>query len=159
MNELTPRQAAEQCGVSIRTMRRWLNAGELEGARRDADGHWQIPPTALMGRLKPSTPEQPTLPELNATRDALADVRDELNATLIELATERANREALELVANERLERVRNAERRADMAERNLSELIGKIPQLGPGPSTPAPTPTPAEHTEHPRRRWWNRGA
>lgn len=159
MNELTPRQAAAQCGVSIRTMRRWLTAGELDGAHRDAEGHWQIPPTAIVGRLKPSKPEQPELPELNATRDELGQVRDELNATRLELATERANREALELVANERLDRVRSAERRADVAERNLHELIGKMPQLGPGPATPTPAPTPAEPTEHPRRRWWNRGA
>ena len=40
---LTTGQAAALCGVSVRTLKRWLERGELAGYRLPGSGEWRIP--------------------------------------------------------------------------------------------------------------------
>lgn len=168
---LTPREAAERCRVSIRTMRRWLAAGELEGAFRTADGHWNIPPHALMGRLPRSKPAPEPTPVVAApTSPPVGDAIVELR---LELAIERERRAAAEQLADER---GRRADELGQALERALGALEAHTRQLGAGtvpvvdapvpvvdaPSGSAAEPTPVVNAPSGpgpsvRRRWWHR--
>lgn len=44
----TTGQAARMCGVSIRTLKRWLERGEMTGYRLPGSGEWRIPRQELV---------------------------------------------------------------------------------------------------------------
>lgn len=131
---LTPREAAERCRVSLRTMRRWLAAGELEGATRDDEGRWHIPPAAILGRLPTgAVPEAPP-----PSSDELAELRAALEL-------ERTRRQAAERLAD--------AERaRAEAVERALEDVSLALRALSAGTETGAAQPPP--EPERRRRRF-----
>lgn len=60
---LTPGQAAERMGVSVRTLYSYLNSGKLEGAFKDDRGYWQIPEEAILALGAPAAPKPPKPPE------------------------------------------------------------------------------------------------
>ena len=66
-------EAARHSPRSIATLRRWLAAGTIAGAERDASGAWSIPVAALVeaGAWPSTTPPADKAPEV-ATSDALA---------------------------------------------------------------------------------------
>lgn len=138
---LTPPQAAKACRVSLRTFRRWLAAGELEGAYRDEDGYWHIPKTSILGRLPTGAP-----PEAEPARDDDDGMGSYVARLLSELEVERARRHAAEAIAD--------AERaRADAVERALEDVGLALRALAAGA-----TDDDAEPTEGtPRRRRWGR--
>ncbi len=64
----SPRQAAELCRVSEKTIKRKLASLAEHGATKDALGHWQIPYVALLA-VDGLSPGRPTPPE-GASRDS-----------------------------------------------------------------------------------------
>lgn len=128
---LTPKQAAEACRVSLRTVRRWLSAGELEGAYRDPEGNWHIPHAAIIDRLPAGAAAEET-----DTRTRVA-LRVELEHARNELELERTKRIGAERLAEA-------AERLADAERRRADDLSSALKALMPGP-------------EAPRRRWGRR--
>lgn len=101
-------EAARRCNVSRTTLTRRLNAGEIPGAEKTADG-WQIPAqglaiAGLAGQTAPDAPE---------TDDGDQDAADRAAAEAAEVAmlraqleTERARREGAERLADERAARI-----------------------------------------------------
>jgi two-component system response regulator VicR len=49
LNAFTTGQAATICGVSVRTLKRWLQRGDLNGYRLPSSGEWRIPRPELVG--------------------------------------------------------------------------------------------------------------
>jgi hypothetical protein len=156
---LTPKQVSEACRVSLRTVRRWLAAGQLPGAYQSSDGCWHVPPGALTGRLPTGAapaPERAPTPapadELERLRTELAELRhrDELRA--LELAHAAELRRVLE--AN-----LEDARRSLRILEAGLESGPGPGPVMGPpvGPVAGAPTGVRAESAAG--RRWWRRGS
>lgn len=53
-------EAARRCGIGRATMTRKLQAGEIAGATRNDEGHWQVPLTGLLAAgLRPDRPTPP----------------------------------------------------------------------------------------------------
>jgi excisionase family DNA binding protein len=51
-NRFTTSQAADLCGVSVRTLKRWLERGELTGYRLPMSGEWRIPRQELVAFME-----------------------------------------------------------------------------------------------------------
>jgi excisionase family DNA binding protein len=51
-------QYADHAGVSVRTVERWLSAGELPGATQAPDGRWHIPADTIRTRPLERQPRQ-----------------------------------------------------------------------------------------------------
>lgn len=142
--ELTITEAAQAVGKSRRTVRRWLDAGRLEGARMEDTPNgpvWRIPAAALAATghqlYAPSGPDpEPDddddqadeLDQLREERDQLRDDRDEWRRRA-EVAEARA--ELLERIAAERAE--------------HLADLRAVVAPLEAAPQDRRP-------------RWWQRG-
>lgn len=148
---LTRRQVADACRVSLRTVSRWLERGELEGAAQDADGVWHVPRTAILGRLPTGATPEPgppadSLSQVGHAPEELEELRAE-NAELrrrAELAeTERRHAETLAAALRDNL----------DDARRALRILEARAP-VTPPETPPAPAPDSSSST---RRRWWQR--
>lgn len=140
---LTRRQVADACRVSLRTVSRWLDRHELEGARQDDEGVWLIPRAAILGKLPTGAPGEPPpagpLPAIGSPKNA-----DELERLRAEVSELRRRAEVAEAVARERGDALEDAR----LALRALAAGA-------PTPtSTPAPAPGPVDA---PRRRWWSR--
>lgn len=119
---------------SIATLRRWLAAGTIAGAERDASGAWVIPVAALVeAGAWPST----TPPDLEAevaepaASDALEDALAQIEAiTAVARASEDQARHQIQL--RETADQLREA------AERNCDDLRTALRMLEAGPR---PTP------------------
>lgn len=105
-------EAARRCGIGRATMTRKLQAGEITGATRNDDGHWQVPLTGLLAAgLRP---DRPALPEDDHQHgeDDVGKTGDDVTAAVElaelrgQLALERARREAAEQLAAERAARI-----------------------------------------------------
>ncbi len=94
---LSVKAAAEACHVSLRTVRRWLANDELAGATQRADGVWEIPPPAIVGKLKSDYEDEETDPKKRGT------IKAELAQTKKELEIEQLRRIYAERNAEERL--------------------------------------------------------
>ena len=129
-------EAARHSPRSIATLRRWLAAGTIAGAERDAvTGAWVIPITALVeaGAWPSTTPPDPEAE--SAASDALQDALAQVDAlTAIARASDDQAREALAAADVER--RLREA------AERNAEDLRTALRMLEAGP-TPSPEKRP----------------
>ena len=119
-------EAARHSPRSIATLRRWLAAGTIAGAERDAAGAWAIPVAALVeagawpSTTPPAAPEVAGLAVSDALEDALAEV---------------ARLEALVVTAEARTEK---AEAVAALESRNADDLRTALRMLEAGPR---PTP------------------
>ena len=60
-------EAAETLGVSRNTVKKWCRIGYLRGARRDADGWWRIPASAVasVAAVEADLSQMPDLGELD----------------------------------------------------------------------------------------------
>lgn len=145
-------EAAERCGVSRSTVRRYRESGRFPNAYKDPFGVWKIPlPDLLAVGWKVVDPSADT-PDVEAPA---TDVRVvELEA---ELAVERAKREAAERVAamaETHLEDMRRALRMLEGAK-PMDPVSEPEPPAEPVLSAPADVP-PNNPMEPPRRRWWH---
>lgn len=149
--------AAERCGVSRSTVRRYRESGRFPNAFKDTSGAWKIPLEDLLAvGWSPVDPSQ-SAPAEPVQESAAERVRELEQA----LALERVRRES--------------AERLAAQTEANLSDLRTALRMLeGNAVSAPVSASEPAlgltheqaglrlaeqasEAPEQPkRRRWWN---
>ena len=122
-------EAARHSPRSVATLRRWLAAGTIAGAERDAvTGAWVIPITALVeAGAWPST--TPTDPEAEPAPDAALEAALEDALAQVEALTAVAR--ASEVQARHQIE-LREA------AERNADDLRTALRMLEAGPR---PTP------------------
>ena len=128
-------EAARHSPRSVATLRRWLAAGTIAGAERDAAGAWAIPVAALVeaGAWPSTTPPDPEAE--SAASDALQDALAQVDAlTAIARASDDQAREALAAADVER--RLREA------AERNAEDLRTALRMLEAGPR-PSPEKRP----------------
>ena len=117
-------EAARHSPRSVATLRRWLAAGTIAGAERDAAGAWAIPVAALVeaGAWPSTTPPDPEAE--SAASDALQDALAQVEAlTAIARASEVQARHQIEL---------------RELAERNADDLRTALRMLEAGPR---PTP------------------
>ena len=117
-------EAARHSPRSVATLRRWLAAGTIAGAERDAAGAWAIPVAALVeaGAWPSTTPPDPEAE--SAASDALQDALAQVEAlTAIARASEVQARHQIEL---------------REAAERNADDLRTALRMLEAGPR---PTP------------------
>lgn len=102
-------EAARQCGVSRSTLTRRLNAGDIPGAQKTADG-WRIPAQglAISGLPVRSLPadQDDAAPSAGGATEAATDSSAELAQLRAQLETERARREGAENLAAERAARI-----------------------------------------------------
>jgi excisionase family DNA binding protein len=164
---LSARQAAKVCGVSEKTVRRWIAAGRLKADKRGRD--FRIPVSeleALCGQHAAPNggPAAPAAAPSNgaSTPDAAhwaALVRD-LQAQLLE-RTEAAT--LWQARAHMLEDRIRALEAPRNAVASNLGTQAPEPttetpePPRRPEPSTPAPVP-PDEDGRHPWwQRWWLR--
>jgi len=112
---VTISEASKRLGVSVSTLRRRLQKGEVKGAYKAGgpDGlEWRIPVAYL--------PELPSTPDVGSSLVEVVELRSKLELS-----------EALRL----------RAEAEVDNLRRALSDALTKIPPaLPPVPSTPTPT-------------------
>ena len=106
-------EAARHSPRSIATLRRWLAAGTIAGAERDAAGAWLIPIASLVeaGAWPASTPPDP---EAEPAPDA------DLDAALQDAL---AQVEAINAVARASEEQARHQIELRELAERNADDL------------------------------------
>ena len=126
-------EAARHSPRSVATLRRWLAAGTIAGAERDAvTGAWLIPIASLVeaGAWPTSTPPEPHYdpdPTLQANADLEAALEDAL-----------AQIEAITAVARASEEQARHQIELRELAERNADDLRTALRMLEAGPR---PTP------------------
>jgi hypothetical protein len=172
---VTTEVAARAVRVSPRTIRRYIERGELE-ARPQSEGvnrTWLVSVDSLHALRATRTIEEES-PQSVRAEDSMADVFRELAARLEARAAEAAElRTRLELTerAQSTLEgELEGVRRKRDELERERDELRRELETLreepreapvSPGPGKTPETPTDAnggtqEATEQPRRRsWW----
>ena len=78
---LSVKEVAEACGVSLRTVRRWLANRELEGAFQDPEGEkkWHIPPLSILDRLPSGSDTDEADPKKRGTlKHQLSEARHSL---------------------------------------------------------------------------------
>ena len=124
-------EAARRSPRSVATLRRWLAAGTIAGADRDASGAWVIPVAALVeAGAWPSTtpPEAEAEVAEPAVSDALEDALAQVEAlTAIAAASEAQARHQIQL---------------REAAERNADDLRTALRMLEAGPR-PSPEKRP----------------
>jgi hypothetical protein len=157
---LTPAQAARAVRRDIRTVRRWLAAGMLEGAYRDAAGGWHIPRAALLEHLPAGA--SPDAPSSTPDTPSAAPVdRDELERLRAEVAELRLRVAHVDELRRADAELRRALEANLDDARQALRMLEARPagPVMG-APSGPVmPTPPTPEVAPPRRRRWARRGS
>ena len=125
-------EAARQSEKSRGTIRNWLVAGKIPGARRTEAG-WEIPVPSLVatGLWDRTTPpdEVPEVPDV----DRLSELESELARARMELHSEKKLREA---------------------AERNADDLRVAMRMLNAGPQRPSENPTPRQPPAPVDDRW-----
>lgn len=154
-------EAAERCGVSRSTVRRYREQGRFPNAFKDSKGAWKIPLEDLLAvGWSPNAPAQrepvSAPPELASTVDSkVAELEREL-------AIERVRREAAEqqnLQMKANLEDLRTAMRMIEGKPVSVPESVADPAPDLPTELAPERLPEqPLEATERPRkRRWWQR--
>jgi excisionase family DNA binding protein len=145
---LTIAEAAERCGVSTSTIRRYLAAGRFPAARQQPGaaagqrGQWWIPTEDLVraGLARP---------QAGPDRDA----DDRVRALEHALEVERTRRQAAEWLAAERAETIRTLERALRALEGHAPPPAGPRPDPGaPAGARPAPQPGMLPMVPRPRR-------
>ena len=131
-------EAADRLGVSLSTVRRWLRAGELDGAhqQRTPNGLAWFVPVATIEQLKSAGRAHGTPPARQAAPSAgeLDELRQRLHAQELELA-------ALRALATERAQQI--------------DELHSTMRTL----AITAGSTTSTTATAEPRKRWWRKAA
>jgi excisionase family DNA binding protein len=155
---LTIAEAAQVCGVSTSTIRRYLRAGRFPGAQQvprripGQPGQWRIPTQDLLGagldRQRP-TPSGPSEERQSAgdPPDAVAD-RERVQALVHALELERARRQAAEVLAAERARTIVTLEAALRALEHRRPEPAGDQTETAAAASLPsgtgqAPKPAP----------------
>jgi len=176
---ITTEVAARAVRVSPRTIRRYIERGELEakpqgeGVRRE----WLISVDSLHA-LRAARPPSAGVPETGREAehaDSIADVLRDMSASLVARAEEAAElrvrlqlteqaqstveegrRRVEEELAEERRRR-EAAERRAEDLERRLQEREESAQISAEAPEGSEPHPAPAEARADVQRPWWRR--
>lgn len=154
-------EAAQRCGVSRSTVRRYREQGRFPNAFKDSSGAWKIPLEDLLAvGWKPNAPAQPE--PVSVPPEPNKSINDKVAELEHALTIERVKREAAEqanaqMKAN--LEDLRTAMR---MIEAKPVSSPVSVPEPAKGlPTEPAPErlpEQPLEATEQPKkRRWWQR--
>lgn len=155
-------EAADRCGVSKSTVRRYREAGKFPSAFKDSQGAWKVPLEDLLAvGWKPIDPALNQATEQPA--DGLAERVRELEQAL---AVERARNEGLERVAAMAEASVADLRQAMKMIEASVSEQ--PEPPSEQVQDTPTEQPVmvgaeqPSERAEQPvsnpeprRKRWW----
>lgn len=154
-------EAAERCGVSRSTVRRYREQGKFPNAFKDPKGAWKIPLEDLLAvGWKPNAPAQPE--PVSVPPEPNKSINDKVAELEHALTLERVRREAAEQA---------NAQMKANLEDlRTAMRMIEAKPVSGPVsasepakglPTEPAPErlpEQPLEATEQPKkRRWWHR--
>jgi excisionase family DNA binding protein len=161
---LSANEAAQQCGVSPKTVRRWLQSGRLTAVKRGRSFRIpaeQIAPMVDMG-LHDETPSADSGQETNGTVSPMgADgLSDRGHDTLVALVADQAN------TINNLIGKAEAAamwQARAEMLAGELADARGRLavleaPKEGLAAEEPpitVDTVAPAE--ERPRVSWWRR--
>lgn len=150
-------EAAERCGVSRSTVRRYRESGRFPHAFKDTTGAWKIPLEDLLAvGWTPVDPTQSAPAE--PASDGLSERVRELEQAL---ALERAKREGAERLAAQteaNLADLRMAlrmieQKPAESAEQPSEQALSLTPEQ-PGLRLSEQAPEPPEQPK--RRRWWN---
>jgi excisionase family DNA binding protein len=170
---LTIAEAAQVCGVSTSTIRRYLRAGRFPGARQapsrvpGQSGQWRIPTQDLLGagldRPRPTPSGHAEKHQVAGDpADAVAD-RDRVQALVHALELERTRRQAAEVLAAERARTIltleaalralehRRPEPSADQTETATAASLPSRTGTGLAPK-PAPQPGLLQMVPKPRR-------
>lgn len=154
-------EAAERCGVSRSTVRRYREKGKFPNAFKDSSGAWKIPLEDLLAvGWKPNAPAQAEPVSVPPEPDVT--INDRLIELERELAIERVKREAAEQA---------NAQMRANLEDlRTAMRMIEAKPVSAPVSAAEPALDLPSEReperlpeqpnnaTEQPKkRRWWQR--
>jgi excisionase family DNA binding protein len=166
---LTIAEAAQVCGVSTSTIRRYLRAGRFPSARQAPSpvpgqpGQWRIPTQDLLGagldRGRPTPSGQVDDHQATAGPAVAWAVRDRVHALEHALELERTRRQAAELLAAERARTISALEaalgalghRRAEPAAQQPATATaapasgaGRPPRSGPQPGILRMVPRPS---------------
>jgi predicted DNA-binding transcriptional regulator AlpA len=168
---VTIAEAAQVCGVSTSTIRRYLRAGRFPGAQQvpsrvpGQPGQWRIPTRDLLGagldRQRPtSSGHVEERPSAGEPPDAVAD-RDRVQALEHALELERTRRQAAEVLAAERARTILTLEaalralehrRPEPAADQTETAAAASLPSgTGQAPK-PAPPPGLLQMVPRPRR-------
>lgn len=154
-------EAAQRCGVSRSTVRRYREQGKFPNAFKDTTGAWKIPLEDLLAvGWKPNAPAQSEPVSVPPEPDK--SINDKVLELEQALMLERVKREAAEqanMQMKANLEDLRTAMR---MIEAKPVSVPVSEPEPAKGlPTEPAPArlpEQPLEATEQPKkRRWWHR--
>jgi excisionase family DNA binding protein len=129
---LTVAEAAQVCGVSTSTIRRYLRGGRFPGARQDPSpvpgqpGHWRIPTDDLvqagLDRQQPTPSRHTEQHQAPADRAAAGPDSDRVQALERALELERTRRQAAEVLAAERARTIMTLETALRAVEHLRSE-------------------------------------
>lgn len=152
-------EAAERCGVSRSTVRRYREQGKFPNAFKDTTGAWKIPLEDLLAvGWKPNAPAQSEPVSVPPEPDK--SINDKVLELEQALTLERVRREAAEQA---------NTQMKANLedlrtAMRMIEAKPVSVPVSDPEPAKGLPTePVPARLPEQPldaterpkKRRWW----
>ena len=150
-------EAAERCGVSKSTVRRYREADRFPNAWKDQAGAWKIPLEDLLAvGWSPIGPalSTPTEPVQESANERIAELERALEL-------ERVKREAAERIATQtqaNLADLRTALKMLEGSSLSAHERAPEPPVSTPAESPSLSTPEPTyEAPERPRRRWWQR--
>lgn len=154
-------EAAERCGVSRSTVRRYREQGKFPNAFKDTTGAWKIPLEDLLAvGWKPNAPAQPEPVSVPPEPDK--SINDKVLELEQALMLERVKREAAEqanMQMKANLEDLRTAMRMIEA--KPVSVPVSEAEPAKGLPTEPAPArlpEQPLEATEQPKkRRWWHR--
>lgn len=154
-------EAAERCGVSRSTVRRYREQGKFPNAFKDTTGAWKIPLEDLLAvGWKPNAPAQPEPVSVPPEPDK--SINDKVLELEQALMLERVKREAAEqanMQMKANLEDLRTAMRMIEA--KPVSAPVSEAEPAKGLPTEPAPArlpEQPLEATEQPKkRRWWQR--
>ena len=168
---LTVAEAAQVCGVSTSTIRRYVRGGRFPGARQDPSpvpgqpGHWRIPTDDLvqagLDRQQPTPSRHAEQHQVPADRAATSIDSDRVQALERALELERIRRQAAEVLAAERARTIMTLEtalravehRRPEPAADQAATTTAASPRSGGGqaPGTGRP-PGILQMVPRPRR-------
>ena len=143
---LTIAEAAQVCGVSASTIRRYLRAGRFPSARQEPSpvpgqpGQWRIPTQDLLGagldRRRPISSGHAEDHQATGETAGAGDDRDRIQALEQALELERARRQAAELLAAERARTIMALETALRALAHRRPEPSAEQPEAAP----PAPS-------------------
>jgi excisionase family DNA binding protein len=163
---LTVAEAAQVCGVSTSTIRRYLRAGRFPGARQDPSrlpgqpGPWRIPTEDLLGAGLDRQQPAPSghAEEHQSAEDPAAALAegDRIRALEHALELERARRQAAEVLAAERARTILTLETALRALEHRRPEPVTSVSSpsgagTGQAPKS-APQPGILQMVPRPRR-------